>query len=549
MTEAPKANVKKQSKIPFFWIVPVIALAISGWLVYDTIKKGGIEVEIEFEDASGLQPGKTDIRYNGVKVGTVQELHIREDLKAVMVTGQLDESAAAIAREGAKFWIVRPNLGVGGISGIETLISGNFISVTAGTGSPAKSFKGLEVAPAIDPASPDLFLKLESNDMPQVTKGSPVKFRDAVIGEVIKTTFDYETYKAIVDIRIRAETSHLVREGSLFWDSSGLDISLDLNAGKLKSGSLLNGLLGSISMVAPRHLLTESQAAVDGDGYTLYADLESLIRENKILLKRLVEEEETVYGLPIILRTEKTHGLNKGAEVRMNGLKVGEVLSLQWNPNEEMVNVICSMVQECAAYLRAESKFYLISPQLKLEGFRTIRRPDNFLEGNFIELVPGSGEARKQFDLITYLDSEFRPSEGLRLILRISRLGKIQQASPVYYRGIQVGQIEEVGLADDGTAAEMRTVIFPQYARLVRKNTRFWNASGIRTNVSLMGGIQLDTTSFESVLEGAIAFATPDNDSMGPIATDDAIFEVSESAEENWLEWKPRIPIETSHGK
>ncbi|MEO0454903.1 MAG: MlaD family protein [Verrucomicrobiota bacterium] len=230
----PTAKNEKKSGFPFFWLLPLAAIALSGWLIIDTVSRSGIEIYITFEDASGLEPGKTDIRYNGVKVGKVKDLEIKEDLSGVTVKAELSRSAASIAREGAEFWIVRPNFSLAGISGIETLISGNFISVTAGEGEETKTFQGLEEEPPSDPNSPELYVILESTLAPAVVEGSPVLFRGAPIGEVVQTGFDHDRFMSTVEIRIADHCRGYVRKNSVFWDSSGLNIQFDLNSSTIK---------------------------------------------------------------------------------------------------------------------------------------------------------------------------------------------------------------------------------------------------------------------------------------------------------------------------
>jgi len=133
--------------------------------------------------------------------------------------------------------------------------------------------------------------------------------------------------------------------------------------------------------------------------------------------------------------------------------------------------------------------------------------------------------------------------DGLHVILKARQVGKLAPGSPVYYRGVQVGQIESSTLAGDGGTVRLDAVIGSDYAPLVRANTRFWNCSGISTSLSLMGGFQAKSESMTSVLEGGVAFATPDNAQMGARAGSGTTFDLADKSEDAWLKWQPAIPL------
>jgi paraquat-inducible protein B len=140
-------------------------------------------------------------------------------------------------------------------------------------------------------------------------------------------------------------------------------------------------------------------------------------------------------------------------------------------------------------------------------------------------------------------DDTYHAMEGLHITLKTPRVGKLVAGSPVYYRGVRVGQVEGSSLSSDGRAAQLRIVVGDDYATLIRANTKFWNCSGISTNMSLLGGMQVTSESVASVLEGGVAFATPDNAQMGARASSGATFDLADKSEDAWLKWQPTIPI------
>src|SRR4051812_11485666 len=143
----PKATVKKTRRAWGLWIVPLGALALCAWFVYRDYIATGPVITIYFNDASGLEENNTQIRYLGAMVGQVKHLQLAKDNSRVLVKARLTGSAAQLARAGTSFWIVRPELKVGAISGLRTIISGEYIAARPGGGARTNVFVGAESEP------------------------------------------------------------------------------------------------------------------------------------------------------------------------------------------------------------------------------------------------------------------------------------------------------------------------------------------------------------------------------------------------------------------
>ena len=133
--------------------------------------------------------------------------------------------------------------------------------------------------------------------------------------------------------------------------------------------------------------------------------------------------------------------------------------------------------------------------------------------------------------------------DGLHIVLKAHQVGKLAAGAPVYYRGVQVGQVEGSALASNGSVVQVQAVIGLEYAPFIRANTKFWNCSGISTQLTLMGGFQAKSESMTSVLERGVAFATPDNAQMGARAGGGTSFELADKSDDAWLKWQPTIPL------
>ena len=147
--ELPKATrVAARWVFPAVWVVPAVAAIVAGYLVYDRVRDSGPEITIRFRDAAGLRPGQTPVRYRGVAIGQVTEVVLSKDLQHAVVRARLQRSAAPVAREGTVFWIVRPEVGIGSITGLGTVLTGPQIEALPGRGKATSAFVGLESPPA-----------------------------------------------------------------------------------------------------------------------------------------------------------------------------------------------------------------------------------------------------------------------------------------------------------------------------------------------------------------------------------------------------------------
>jgi len=146
--ELSKAKVTRNRwNFSIVWVVPVIAAILAGYLLYGRVQQLGPKITIKFRDGSGLKTGQTPINYRGVQIGEVAAVELTPDHQFVLVKARLQRSAASIAKQGAVFWIVRPEVGIGNITGLNTVITGPEIDVLPGNGEPQSEFFGLENAP------------------------------------------------------------------------------------------------------------------------------------------------------------------------------------------------------------------------------------------------------------------------------------------------------------------------------------------------------------------------------------------------------------------
>jgi len=251
--ELPKAHVRRRRFSTLAWFIPLIAAAVAGWLVWDRMRDRGPEVTITFSDGGGLRVGITPVKYRGVVIGEVSGVGVSEDLKRAVVRVRLNRSGTLIAREGAQFWIVRPQFGFGNVTGLNTVLTGPEIHVLPGKpDAPEKrEFAGLDAAP-VGLGMPGLRLVLRAERPRSIKPNTPVNYRGVEVGTVQKIDLGPNSLSADVHVLIYQRYAPLVRQGSAFWDTSGVDIKASLLKGvEINLESLRTIATGGIEFATP----------------------------------------------------------------------------------------------------------------------------------------------------------------------------------------------------------------------------------------------------------------------------------------------------------
>lgn len=250
--ELPKAKVRGGKwNVPIVWIVPVVAAIVAGYLVYDRVREAGPKITIRFKDASGLKIGQTPIRYRGVQIGEVTELDLSEDRQHALVKARLRRSAESVAREGTLFWIARPQLGLGNITGLGTVIAGPHIEVSPGAGKPKSEFEGRE-NPPVATEGKGLKITLISARLGSLKVGSPVYYRGIEVGAVQNYRLGADARVVNIHVIIQQRYASLVRMGSKFWEVSGVEVSAGLLRGvEINVESLSSLVAGGIAFATP----------------------------------------------------------------------------------------------------------------------------------------------------------------------------------------------------------------------------------------------------------------------------------------------------------
>ena len=249
--EMPRARIRRRRIVRLVWVVPVIAVAVAAWLVYQRIRDLGPQITVTFDDAGGVRVGQTPLRYRGVHIGEVSGVRLSGDEKRAVVVIRLQRQAADIAREGSRFWIVRPRVGWGSFTGLNTVLTGPELEVIPGKPDAPrkKAFTGLDTPPAAIEGGLHVVLRAVR---PKMRANAPVYYRGVEVGTVQKLDLAPNALSADVHVIIYPRFAALVREGSAFWDVSGLNVKAGLLKGMdIQFDSLRAFITGGIEFATP----------------------------------------------------------------------------------------------------------------------------------------------------------------------------------------------------------------------------------------------------------------------------------------------------------
>ncbi len=485
--------------------------------------QAGIKTLVALQDFDGLQAGRTTVIYKGMQVGLLKKLDIDSDLSGAQAELSIDPLFEDYLVDDTQFWVVKPSVSVAGISGLEALVRGNYISVRPGEkGAPARrNFVARAKAPPLDIRSPGLHLVLTADNLGSLDVGSPVLYRQVRVGSVQSYQFSRDQQRVVVGVHIEQPYADLVNSSSRFWNASGISLTGGLSGIEVRSESLQSLLAGGIAFETP-----DPQAAATRKvpRFELHKDRDSAIRR----------------GTAVEIRLERGDGLGAGTPIRYKGLEVGEVDSVTLSDDLGHVVLRARITAAESRIARAGTQFWVVRPEL---GIMRTANLDTLVSGPYLEVAPGKSGAAAQARFVGQEREPQKAGEGLALVLSAARLGSIKPGNAVTYREVKVGEVTGYELGQTADRVLIRVLIEPRYAALVHTGSRFWETSGFGVDFSLFKGASLRTDSLESLLEGGVAFATPDGERMGQRARPGQTFALFKEPQDEWFDWAPKIEL------
>ncbi len=317
----PEVRPRKEQRFSWIWLIPILAVIVGGGLLARDWMAAGPTITISFDSAEGIEAGQTRVRYKDVVVGTVTDVKVDHVQGKVLVSAQLKrEGAEYITQADSRFWVVRPRLGVSGVTGLGTLLSGVHIAVDTTSDAPQHDkrvyeFDGLETPPEISSERPGTRFVLHAEDLGWLDIGSPVYYRRIQVGQVISYGLDEGGKGVSIQIFVDAPHDRYVTADARFWNASGVNFELDADGLNVQTGSLTSILAGGVSFVQANEFDTER---AKGDAvFKLHSSQNHALADPD--------------GEPMLLEFQfhqSVRGLKIGAPVDFRGLELGNIVDI-----------------------------------------------------------------------------------------------------------------------------------------------------------------------------------------------------------------------------
>ena len=250
---AAQASVRRSRRVSPMWLIPLIAVAIGGWLARDTLSKEGPTITLTFDNGEGLQAGQSQLKFKDIVFGTVKSVGLTADRKRVAVTVATTRQAEPLLTSTTIFWVVKPRLFAGNFEGLSTLASGSYIGMLPGEseGKPQRAFVGHEDPPVLETNIPGHTFMLQASHLGSISLGSPVFFRDLDVGTVLGWDIGDMAKTVTIHAFVRAPYDGYIHDQTRFWNASGFALNLGSGGVTVQVELLRAVLLGGIAFDTP----------------------------------------------------------------------------------------------------------------------------------------------------------------------------------------------------------------------------------------------------------------------------------------------------------
>ena len=326
-SKSGEAKVQKVKNWSPVWIFPIVTALIGAWVLFYHYSHQGPQVTLITTNAEGIEGGKTTIKSRSVDVGIVESATLTDDLTHVEIKARLNSGMEKLLHKDSVFWVVKPQVGREGISGLGTLLSGAYIELQPGNkGSKLENYQLLDSPPLAPPDAKGIRVILDSKKAGQLSPGDPVLFRGYRVGSVETSTFDAQKRTISYQLFINAPNDRLVTSNVRFWKDSGIAVDLTSAGMRLEMGSLSTLFGGGVSFDVPEGL-EQGEPVAQQSAFNLYDDQKSI--------------QDSLYTDHIdylMFFKDSIRGLQPGAPLEFRGIRLGTVSKVPFfSPNMRQV--------------------------------------------------------------------------------------------------------------------------------------------------------------------------------------------------------------------
>ena len=402
-------------------------------------------------------------------------------------------------------------------------MKGNYIDVRfAKSGAPSREFTIRPKAPPLNTDAPGLHLVLTSDKLGSIDIGAPILYRQVRVGSVQSYQLSRDRQRVVVGVHIEPEYAHLVNTSTRFWNSSGITLTGNLSGVQVKSESLQTLITGGISFDT---LDPKAPTVTKVRRFTLFDS----------------EEAAMARGVEIQLSIDNADGLREGTPIRFKGLDIGKIESVELNPDLSGVLMKARLTSAGERVARSGTRFWVVRPAL---GLLRTENLGTLVSGPYIEALPSSTPGERQARFQTRRSAQPAGS-GKRPAAdpQCAAQGLDQAGQPGDLPADPGGQGRRPGLGRTGRPGADQHPHRTALRTAGAYRQPFLECQRLRRRRQPVQGLSLRTESMEALMEGGIAFATPNNAQMGEPAKPGQTFALFDSANDEWLEWAPRIAL------
>ena len=407
LDQLPQATVVRKKRLRFsvVWIIPILAAIVAIGIAVQRALSEGPTISITFKSAPGVEAGKTFIKYKDVRIGVVSAVQLSEDYSKVVVKAKIAKHATGLMVEDARFWVVEPRISLSGVSGLSTLLSGNYIGFQAGkSDEDQRSFIGLDEPPTIKDQPGRRFV-LTTRELGSLGVGDPIYYRGLQVGQIAATNLVADGRSIDIVVFVDAPYDKYVTAETRFWNASGIDVTLGADGVNVRTESLASLLAGGVAFDSP-DFLTLTAPAAENTSFPIY--------RNRIIAMKQPDPIERRF---VLYFNESVRGLSIGAPVTLYGLRVGEVtqVGLHYDPATRIFRprvLITFFPDQLIARMRArqtvtngkslreldaEGRLKLLRQMVEEKGLRAQLKTGSLITGELyvaFEYIPNASKPR-----------------------------------------------------------------------------------------------------------------------------------------------------------
>lgn len=497
--QIPKALRIKTKKFSPVWLTPILALIITGWLIYNGYVNSGKEIRVQFNSGSDIVIGKTLLKYRGIPIGKVVDLEVADSLDKVNVVIKLQKEASGLAKEGTLFWIVKPRVSINQVTGLETILSGTYIEVRPPTYNLKKLnemkdtdfFIGLSEPPSVDYSVDGVIVKLFARKDYGIYRGMSIYYNNLNAGQVQDVKFDSDRHIFNVTAVIDKNYEKYVNSGTKFWNISGFDIKMDSAGLKVQSTSLNSLLQGGLAFDSDK----KTEKSEPMKTYEIAGDYSATLLSSRDIKIYMPES----YGV----KPNRT-------PVMYKGIQIGVVTDIRLDKKHSAVAVYVRMDKQYDYLAVSGTRFVIEQPEISMSGAKNL---SSVLLGSYLNVAAGTGKPVSEF----YLSDRpvvNVPSGSFPLVLTADKTAALDTGTGIYFRGIRIGMVTDYAVKNKKPI--YKAVIFPTYRQFAVRGLYLWQPDLLDVGFS-GAGVSVSASSAAQSLQGGVSAGFPGGETGGAL--------------------------------